>query len=144
MNEYKRYIADILSLIIGIGVILIIFPFAQLVGNFFGLIAYFYILFAFIGINMIGIGLCYIFEKTRVYSDKYQRFIHFQELPSAKKQHIKKRELKKIFIEAYPYYCDICKMFTYDFLEFCEHCGAKNTIRKASKGDYKNYLEINL
>lgn len=35
-------------------------------------------------------------------------------------------------------------MFSYTFLEYYELCGAKNTTRKAIKGDYKTYLKIKL
>ena len=91
-----------------------------------------------------GIGLCYILEKEKEIVDKFQRFRQIQEELSTKKHYHKKKMNKKDFTDAYPYYCDNCKMFSYSFLEYCENCGAKNTTRKAIKGDYKKYLKIKL
>ena len=144
MNDYNRIVNGIIHLIIGFGIFLITFPCVNLVASFFGLIVFFFILFALIGITLIGIGLCYILEKEKYISDKFQRFIQIQEELSTKKHHYKNKEKKKKFTEAFPYYCNNCKMFSYTFLEYCELCGAKNTTRKAIKGDYKTYLKIKL
>jgi len=45
------------------------------------------------------------------------------------------------FLQAQPYFCETCKTFLATLREMCENCGAKNSLRKATKKDYKQYIE---
>ena len=45
------------------------------------------------------------------------------------------------FSKAQPYFCETCKTFLTTFREFCENCGANNSLRKATKKDYEQYSE---
>ena len=49
------------------------------------------------------------------------------------------RDQKK-FQKAFPYICNDCGEFTYNKLELCEKCGAKNSVRKAMDEDYTKYF----
>lgn len=40
-----------------------------------------------------------------------------------------------------PYFCETCSNYTSHLMEHCENCGAKNSLRKATKKDYKGYLK---
>jgi hypothetical protein len=44
------------------------------------------------------------------------------------------------FLQAQPYFCETCKTFLTTLRETCENCGAKNSLRKATKKDYKQYI----
>lgn len=40
-------------------------------------------------------------------------------------------------MKTFPYICDNCRKRTYTFQEYCENCGAKDTIREAITNDYE-------
>ena len=44
------------------------------------------------------------------------------------------------YLEAFPYFCENCKRFTFRILEYCEECGIKGCVRGASYGDYEKYV----
>lgn len=46
---------------------------------------------------------------------------------------------RKAFLKAQPFICDNCNRFTDVLREYCEHCGAKNSLRKATKEDFDQY-----
>lgn len=48
----------------------------------------------------------------------------------------------KLFKKTYPYVCDSCGEFTHTLTEYCEKCGEKNSLRKATKKDYKEIIEV--
>jgi hypothetical protein len=48
---------------------------------------------------------------------------------------------RKEFLKAQPFFCDECKTFTDSLLEYCENCGTKNSLRKATKDDFKFYTK---
>jgi len=48
---------------------------------------------------------------------------------------------RKAFLEAQPFICDNCKNFTDAVKEFCEICGARYSIRKATNHDFDKYIE---
>ncbi|MFX1419600.1 MAG: hypothetical protein ACFE9N_11830 [Promethearchaeota archaeon] len=39
--------------------------------------------------------------------------------------------------KTFPYICNSCREFSYTFSEYCENCGAKGSIRKATERDYE-------
>ena len=43
----------------------------------------------------------------------------------------------KDFRKTYPYICSECGEFNHTIREFCESCGAQNTMVSAKKTDYK-------
>ncbi len=43
------------------------------------------------------------------------------------------------YLETFPYFCGNCKKFTYMLREYCENCGSKDSLRKATKEDYFKY-----
>jgi uncharacterized OB-fold protein len=43
----------------------------------------------------------------------------------------------KLYKKTYPYICSNCGKFTHSQREYCESCGNKGSIVKASKEDYK-------
>ncbi len=43
------------------------------------------------------------------------------------------------YLETFPYFCENCKKFTYMLREYCENCGNKDSLRKATKEDYLKY-----
>jgi rRNA maturation endonuclease Nob1 len=45
----------------------------------------------------------------------------------------------KLFKKTYRYICDSCKEFTHTLSEYCEKCGEKDSLRNATKEDYKKY-----
>ena len=45
------------------------------------------------------------------------------------------------FLKAQPYFCEICKTFLAEFRETCENCGSNNSLRKATKKDYEQYIK---
>ncbi|MFX1572624.1 MAG: hypothetical protein ACFFB0_07740 [Promethearchaeota archaeon] len=47
---------------------------------------------------------------------------------------------RKAFLEAQPFVCDNCKNFTDTLREFCEICGTRYTIRKATRHDFEKYI----
>ncbi|MFX1438316.1 MAG: hypothetical protein ACFFAA_14165 [Promethearchaeota archaeon] len=142
LSEYRRIITGIIYLLTGFSFFIITFPYAILIGSFFSSLVHVFILFNLIGINLMGLGLCYILEKKKDTIDKIQRLVQLQEALKTDIYRYKKKITKRIFTKAFPYICDNCKMFSYDFLENCEHCGAKNTTRKVLKKDYKTFLKI--
>ncbi|MFW9999117.1 MAG: hypothetical protein ACFE88_03285 [Candidatus Hermodarchaeota archaeon] len=142
MSEYRRFITGIIYLLTGFGFFLITFPCAILVGSFLSSLLYIFILFNLIGITMMVLGLCYIFGKKKETIDKIQKLIQLQEVLKTDIYRYKKKITKRMFSKAFPFFCDNCKMFSYNFLENCEHCGAKNTTRKVLKKDYKAFLKI--
>ncbi|MBY9004478.1 MAG: hypothetical protein KGD73_10935 [Candidatus Lokiarchaeota archaeon] len=44
----------------------------------------------------------------------------------------------KLYKKTYPFICSKCKTLINMNREYCESCGMKGTIVKASKEDYKN------
>ncbi|MFW9948205.1 MAG: hypothetical protein ACFFDX_15375 [Candidatus Odinarchaeota archaeon] len=48
---------------------------------------------------------------------------------------------KKEFLKAQPFFCGECKTFTDLLLEYCENCGTKDSLRKATKNDFKFYVK---
>jgi uncharacterized OB-fold protein len=51
-----------------------------------------------------------------------------------KKETYSKR--RKTYLKTFPYFCVQCSNFSYAFQEYCEKCGFKGSIRKATKFDY--------
>jgi hypothetical protein len=147
MNEkyeyIKRIIIGIICIITGIYAIVVTPPSMDIIMSIFGLIGLFCILITIIGIFLIGIGLFYVFTKDEVIINKFEKLAQLQKEMHALNLHQKAKEKEKSFKLAFPYFCDNCRMFSYTFLEICENCGAKNTTRKATKGDYEVYLKIN-
>ncbi|MBY8989817.1 MAG: hypothetical protein KGD58_03605 [Candidatus Lokiarchaeota archaeon] len=45
----------------------------------------------------------------------------------------------KLFKRTYPYICNKCGEFAHTKQEYCDKCGAADSLRKAEKVDYKNY-----
>lgn len=43
----------------------------------------------------------------------------------------------KLFKKTYPFICDKCGEFAHTDQEYCDKCGASNSLRKAEKADYK-------
>jgi uncharacterized OB-fold protein len=55
-------------------------------------------------------------------------------------ENIKKSENimdSKLFKKTYPYICKDCGEFAHTQHEYCDKCGAKNSLRIAEKADYK-------
>ena len=50
------------------------------------------------------------------------------------------RAAQEDFLQAQPYFCETCNTFLTTFREICENCGAINSLRKATKKDYKQYI----
>ncbi|MFW9772409.1 MAG: hypothetical protein ACFFB4_04765 [Promethearchaeota archaeon] len=46
----------------------------------------------------------------------------------------------KNYMKTFVYICSNCHKFSHTLREYCESCGAKNTLKHASKEDYLNYL----
>jgi hypothetical protein len=46
---------------------------------------------------------------------------------------------QKLFQKTFPYICNDCGEFTSNQYEFCEKCGAENSVRKAMIEDYTKY-----
>ncbi|MFX1391861.1 MAG: hypothetical protein ACFE9Z_17490 [Promethearchaeota archaeon] len=44
---------------------------------------------------------------------------------------------KAIYKSTFPFICDSCKQFTHTFAEYCENCGAKDSLREATPKDYE-------
>ncbi|MFX0040114.1 MAG: hypothetical protein ACFFB9_05040 [Promethearchaeota archaeon] len=49
---------------------------------------------------------------------------------------VDREKLRKTFRRTFKYLCDNCKEFIDSYKEYCEKCGAQNTIREATKEDY--------
>ncbi|MFX0033438.1 MAG: hypothetical protein ACFE8E_06865 [Candidatus Hodarchaeota archaeon] len=47
---------------------------------------------------------------------------------------------KKLFRKTYPFICAKCGEFSHTIRDFCEKCGTKGSIHKASKQSYQNRL----
>ncbi|MFX1470678.1 MAG: hypothetical protein ACFFB8_18730 [Promethearchaeota archaeon] len=43
----------------------------------------------------------------------------------------------KLFRRTYQYICTECREFSHSLYDYCELCGAKNSLRTANKDDYK-------
>jgi uncharacterized OB-fold protein len=50
---------------------------------------------------------------------------------------------KKLFKKTYKYICSSCGKFLHTFREYCEFCGEKDTVREATKEDFKKHEEEN-
>ena len=48
---------------------------------------------------------------------------------------------RKAFLEAQPFICDNCKNFTDTVRDFCEICGNRYSIKKATKNDFEEYID---
>lgn len=48
---------------------------------------------------------------------------------------------RKAFLKFYVFICENCKKFTDKFRENCEYCGTEDSLRKATKLDFKQYVE---
>lgn len=48
---------------------------------------------------------------------------------------------RKTFLEAQPFICDNCKNFTDTIRDFCEICGNRYSLRKATKNDFEEYID---
>lgn len=44
---------------------------------------------------------------------------------------------RNAFLKAQPFFCDDCKKFSDIFRDYCEYCGTKNSLRKATKQDFE-------
>lgn len=44
----------------------------------------------------------------------------------------------KLFRKTYQYICTECREFCHSLFEYCESCGAKDTLQTAHKNDYKD------
>lgn len=42
-----------------------------------------------------------------------------------------------IFKKSFPYICAECKSLLHEYVEICEHCGRKDTLKRITKKDYK-------
>ncbi|MFX0032913.1 MAG: sialidase family protein [Candidatus Hodarchaeota archaeon] len=49
-------------------------------------------------------------------------------------------DMTKNYMKTFKYICSNCHKFSHTLREYCESCGAKNTLKFASKEDYRNYL----
>jgi rRNA maturation endonuclease Nob1 len=47
----------------------------------------------------------------------------------------------KLFKKTYPYVCVKCGEFAHTKYDFCDKCGASDTLRKADKEDYRDYIK---
>ena len=47
----------------------------------------------------------------------------------------------KTFKKSFPYICSNCGEYSYTKMEYCEHCGKKDTIIRMIKEVYEKYLE---
>lgn len=47
---------------------------------------------------------------------------------------------RRAFLKAQPFVCNNCKKFTNILREYCENCGSKDSLRKATKEDYLKYV----
>ena len=45
------------------------------------------------------------------------------------------------FLKAQPFFCVECQKFTDTIREYCEHCGTKNSLRKATKRDFDLHIK---
>jgi rRNA maturation endonuclease Nob1 len=45
----------------------------------------------------------------------------------------------KLFKKSFPYICDKCGKFAHTEFDYCDKCGAENSLRKATKQDYKKH-----
>lgn len=59
-----------------------------------------------------------------------------------KERKVDREKLRKTFRRTFQYLCDNCKEFTDSDKEYCEKCGAQNTIREATKEDYMKREEF--
>jgi hypothetical protein len=48
---------------------------------------------------------------------------------------------RSAFLKAQPYFCTECKKFTDIMREYCEFCGTQNSLRKATKQDFNDYIK---
>ena len=46
---------------------------------------------------------------------------------------------RKLFKKTYPYICNKCGEFAHTKHDYCDKCGAKDSLRKTEKQDYDNY-----
>jgi len=46
------------------------------------------------------------------------------------------------YLEAFPYFCENCKKFIYMLREYCENCGSKDSLRKATIEDFERHIKI--
>ncbi len=49
----------------------------------------------------------------------------------------------KIFIKTFPHVCKECAALSNAFREYCETCGAQDSLRRVTKKDYAEYLSKN-
>lgn len=47
-----------------------------------------------------------------------------------------------LFKKTYRYVCSSCGEFTHTLTEYCEKCGEKDSLRKATKEDYKKLKHL--
>ena len=97
-------------------------------------------------------------SSGKVYSTLYNGIIHYYIAPSEPTSEREKKgkrdrdrekvgfltpliQDKKAFLEAQPFICDNCKNFTDIVREFCEICGTRYSIRKATKHDFEQYID---
>ncbi|MFX1375318.1 MAG: hypothetical protein ACFFA0_05865 [Promethearchaeota archaeon] len=120
--EYKTWkvIAIVIPIMV-IGIYLLIYVFAPLTWNFKGYEGLTFFLLFLSGITLTFLAIISNFREVKETPDS----IH------------KHDPMRKKFKIAFPFYCDHCNKFTNALLEYCENCGAKNTIRAAIKKDYK-------
>ena len=48
---------------------------------------------------------------------------------------------RRVFLEHQPFICAKCNAFTDTLREYCENCGAKDSLRKATKKDYDRFIK---
>lgn len=48
---------------------------------------------------------------------------------------------RNAFLKAQPFFCDEYKRFTDTIREYCEYCGTKNSLRKATKRDFNQFIK---
>ena len=48
---------------------------------------------------------------------------------------------RSAFLKAQPFFCAECKKFTDIMREYCEFCGTQNSLRKAKKQDFNDYIK---
>ncbi|MFX1235739.1 MAG: hypothetical protein ACFFBY_14490, partial [Promethearchaeota archaeon] len=64
---------------------------------------------------------------------RYKRNIH-------KKSKRKLAQRTKDYTKTFRYICSNCHEFANTLREYCESCGAKDTLKRATREDYHNYL----
>lgn len=122
----KGYIFLLISVIL-IGILLIIYPF---VSSDVQII----ILVIVISIPVVSVMLIFLMRK-------HQIGYAFAHPPESVDYHRPIVQDRRAFLEHQPFICAKCNTFTDTLREYCENCGAKDSLRKATKKDYDRFIK---